>query len=459
MSIHFYKRSKKRLPNKKRPTNRKRLTNKKRGGGNQFFTSDILDAFETNFVNNTYSIMRYDEIKKEYSQGLNEHMDENDKVYFDEYETDNKMLESKLFELCNTHHEKYGVGKTYLTILTNYIFRKDNFDMVMIKKEDDIKAILVTKKNDCKKFGNVHSLYLICSDEKTRANITASKLALQLYVFAVSYKYVVDNNTNIFGMLTLAHGYEHMHGLCLYSKYGFQASSSLYNTNFKETELKYRDHEDFDEYGERKIYDLYPYNNCYRGFSSLPMKFDVKTLYSRYLKQNGETEDPIRSVVNFIHFLETQPKDETCTIVYRGSDENRTEKITKLQQFYAKLSEIKLLIKFIEEENVSLEYLSNKLENSKLYVLNKLSKLIRTSVMSIPQRILYKINKRLHTEEYRNHLFYMLMTNDLSEKEKPVLLETMTSYVEEIQKQIKTLVSNYDENVYNSVVEKMNYLT
>lgn len=447
---------------------RRKFTNKKRGGnGERFFTNEILDAFETNFTNGTpYSILRYNTLKEFYNKGSSNILRETEHVRDvsdSESETPNQQLREQLKNLCYYGQGQYAVSDSYLTRITNYVFRKESYDMVMIKKENKIESVLITKKNSCKRFSHIPELKLLCSNEYINSQTSASRLAIKLYVFAITYKYYIENDKQIFGLLGLAHSYSHLKGLCLYSKYGFKANSLFYNTD-NTTRDDDDENESYNSYGVEISYDEYPYNDCI-GFSELPMKFDVASLYRKYLEENpqfGEkntSEEKVNQIVRFITFLENQPKDKTCSIVYHGSDKDIANRMYKLQQFYARLSEIKLILEYIQTNGL-IYFVTYKIRKDyRIVMLNRLSKLIRTSFQSILSKMVYRFNKIFDKQYYKKNIFRILMTEYFSPDQKQMFLNLMIEHVNNIQSQISSLVSNYDDNLCLNLLQQYADLT
>lgn len=409
----------------------------------RFFTTEIINSFvEKYMLNSEYIIKKYyNEIKNEYN-------------------TKEKM-KNLLNGLCITDRDTNRVGKLHVDHLSNIIKGEViyNYDIVMIEKNGVVKSVVVTRKGECKRYTNIHTLSLICSNDKK-----ASDIGIKLYVYAVCYKYIVDNDRKIFGLLNLAKGYKNIRGLCLYSKYGFKPDEEFFNQDIEESNS--------DDEGDM-FNDEYPNNDCFPKFIDIPMKFDVKLLHSVYLKQNSQiidtVEEKINQIVDFIEYLKTLPKDETCYITHRNQNiEN--EIIDSLQEFYGYLSRVILILKFIKrlkkndnEYEEILNYIFYNIgehESKTLHTLADLNKYTFINTFSRKTEFKYDrwINKELYSKIYM--LTFLLTYSYLSDEEKKLLLNKMISDIVVLQKQIKKLVvsNEFDETLYKQIGEQFNLL-
>lgn len=136
-----------------------------------------------------------------------------------------------------------------MVIITNTPFttpktRRDNTLLTQIEDPGSIVlGLLITQKNECIRYPNVHTINLICSIHQKGSFL----MGLYLYTIKQRSLNLLTDGRQL-GLLELANGFINIGGLCMYSKYGFTM--------------------DYDLYGK----------NCFPDYDNLPMQVDVKNI-------------------------------------------------------------------------------------------------------------------------------------------------------------------------------------
>ena len=132
----------------------------------------------------------------------------------------------------------YGYGKQSVT---NSI-SKDKYDILLVVtdthknvpqseytpeqyikfKMKQVKGFMIVEKGECKKYSDLYSVRLICSNAKQ------GTLLMGMYLYTLLTTQTGDNQT---GILELAGGYKNTPGLCTYTKFGFSQDDDLNGKN------------------------------------------------------------------------------------------------------------------------------------------------------------------------------------------------------------------------------------
>lgn len=502
---------------KRKSKQRKKNTKKKRGGWGwyakdehknnieytifTFFTQDILDAYKRLFMNNNnkYAIMTYRDIVEKY--GIL-----HDRIGNEEYYSENEKLlpvvNDRIADLCDYLNDSldttyaYNVGKIFIPKKIQdtyeYTINKDkNYDAIIIKTvgetpEDDYsRSVLVTEKGSCYRYPNIHIVKLMCSREpgKIRGNISASTLALKCYTFAVCYKYIIERDTNIFGLLELAKGYRNIKGICFYSKFGFKTDPSFYSMTY------------YSNYNKKtRSYQNNQTNSCFDKFYNLPMKFDVDQLFNEFkaskditkqdeiaklLKsQNDESSlnEKLDLIREFMGYIERQQKDDICDIlpyVKHGYTKEIINQLAELQKVYAHLSQLLTIVKYLRliyrKQNININYLFETIDREtiryseydedvidhqdylirektrnliNMFAVSQKNKILSMREPPKPKTFFQKIGDRFKASPPNPNTFRQLLytQNYFTNEEKELMFDGMINDIVSIQNKIKNVV-------------------
>ena len=188
-----------------------------------------------------------------------------------------------------------------LVFITNTQFttpasRRDNPLLSQIENPNCIiLGLLITQKNECEMYPNVHTVQLICSKHKQGSFL----LGLYLYIIKQQGFNMIADGRQI-GLLELANGYTNVGGLCAYNKYGFKVSRDLYR------------------------------DNCFTDYDNLPMEVNIKdtsveNIFSIYKGISVHKKNPLCKVVvqqmllgmlmNLKRYVELNRKDNIVPLI------------------------------------------------------------------------------------------------------------------------------------------------
>lgn len=239
------------------------------------------------------------------------------------FEERRRYLVSYLGENCNGNISEKYIDDIVQILLNEYYYTPEEnriFDLVIFEKPNSNKALsfIITEKGECEKYPDVHVLSLICSSQN------AGKFAFQLYIFTILYKYVIENQTDIFGLLELAYGYVNISGFCLYSKNGFEETEEFFSNNEK---------------------------SCFDDIHNLPMVFETEKHIKQYKEEKGvNSVNNVEGIVDVIEYITKKKKKFNCRI---GHDE---ENMKYLQSYYDILSNLYMVLKFGIDININYIY-------------------------------------------------------------------------------------------------------
>lgn len=267
-----------------------------------FFTEDILKQYSIHYLNNEPIVMLS---IKDLMDRLPIETTFNERV---------KFMVSYINNACSGNIKIPYISYTLRKVLDEYYNQEEEqdrtFDFITFENpnSNDSLSFILTEKGGCKKFSDMNVLSLICSKKN------AGRIAFQLYIFTVLYKYAIKNQQHVVGLLELLYGYVNISGFCLYSKYGFNENGDLFSKN--------------EEY-------------CFDDLTNLPMIFEPRKHIEKYKKEhNVDSVSDVEGIKNVITYITNQEKVTNCKI--RNNNNNN---VVKLQNYYNVLSNLYLILK------------------------------------------------------------------------------------------------------------------